>query len=92
MGKVVPISEPVAAPELPYFLTEEDTRRHGVDIGEAVQAGMLTLDDFRAVLAYCRACPDGHALRETPGHDRSAAETPPWCANRVVLEGLRGIV
>ena len=90
MCKIVSLES--EAPDLPYFLTEAETRRHGVDIGGAVHAGMLTPEDFRALLAACRACEDGHSLRDQPGHDRSAAAAPDWCANRAVLEGLRGIV
>ena len=92
MCKVVSIAGRTEAPELPYFLTEEETRRHGVDVGCAVQAGILTPDDLRAMLATCRACDEGYALRGQPGHDRTAVESPEWCANRAVLEGLRGIV
>ncbi|WP_347311074.1 DUF6455 family protein [Defluviimonas sp. SAOS-178_SWC] len=92
MGKVVSISAQTEVPDLPYFLTEEETRRHGVDVGCAVQAGILTPDDFRAMLEMCRVCDEGQALRGQPGHDRTAAEAPDWCANRAVLEGLRGIV
>lgn len=78
--------------DLPYFLTDEETRRHGVDIGTAMHKGLLTPDDFRAILAYCRDCHDGPALRQAPGHDRCADRAPDWCANRAILEGLRGLV
>ena len=81
-----------ALADVPYFLTEAETRRHGVDIGCAIQTGILTPDDFRALLAACSACDDGRAMRGAPGHDRRAAAAPDWCANRAVLEGLRGVV
>ncbi|WP_318337219.1 DUF6455 family protein [Defluviimonas sp. D31] len=94
MGSVVRMAAKSggAGAELPYFLTEEETRRHGVDIGEAIQSGILTPDDFRAILALCRDCNEGRELRREPGHDRHAHVAPDWCANRAVLEGLRGIV
>ncbi|MEZ5779236.1 MAG: DUF6455 family protein [Paracoccaceae bacterium] len=94
MGRIVKMSGKGKGhgPDLPYFLTDGETRRHGVDIGRALQSGFLTQDDFLAVLAYCRACEAGPRLRSEPGHDLGAAETPDWCANREVLEGLRGIV
>jgi len=91
MGKIVQM-DATGTPDIPYFLTEAETRRHGVDIGEAVQTGMLTAEDFRALLAACRTCDDGQAVRCEPGHDRTARAAPDWCANRTVLEGLRGIV
>lgn len=91
MGKIVQITER-GTPELPYYLTDAETRRHGVDIGGAVRTGMLTAEDFRALLAACRACEDGQTLRHQPGHDRTAVAAPDWCANRAVLEALRGIV
>lgn len=81
-----------ACADVPYFLTDDETRRHGVDIGQAVQTGMLTAEDFRAILAFCRDCHDGQALRQRPGHDRAAGQAPDWCANRAILEGLRGLV
>ncbi len=91
MGKMVQMNV-TGTPDIPYFLTEAETRRHGVDIGEAVQTGMLTAEDFRALLAACRTCEDGQVLRCEPGHDRTAEASPEWCANRAVLEALRGIV
>lgn len=91
MGKMVQM-DATAMPDIPYYLTEAETRRHGVDIGTAMQTGMLTAEDFRALLAACRTCDEGHALRCEPGHDRTAVTAPDWCANRAVLEALRGIV
>lgn len=79
------------AARLPYYLTERETRRHGVDIGSALQLGLLEPDDLEAILAACRACRKGQQLRAAPGHDRRAAATPDWCANRDILEGLRGL-
>lgn len=80
------------ARDLPYFLTEAETLRHGVDIGRAMQSGLLDPEDFRAILAACRECDDGRVLRCEPGHDRLAVAAPDWCANHAVLEGLRGVV
>ena len=79
-------------PDLPYYLTEAETRRHGVDIGSAVQTGLISSEDFRTLLAACRDCDEGRTMREASGHDRTAAAAPDWCANRHVLEALRGIV
>ncbi|MDI3336549.1 DUF6455 family protein [Defluviimonas aestuarii] len=79
-------------PDMPYFLTDAETRRHGVDIGRAIQSGMLTAEDFREILAFCRDCHEGPAVRREPGHDRLADCAPDWCANRAILEGLRGLV
>lgn len=94
MGEIVSLAAGPGktGPDLPYFLTEEETRRHGVDIGEAMQSGILSPEDFRALLASCRDCREGRAIRQEPGHDRRALHAPDWCANRAVLEGLRGIV
>ena len=75
-----------------YFLTSNDTLRHGVVVGRAIQCGILTLDDFSAILANCNTCgrhgPDGR------NQDLSSLcdKTPEWCANRAVLEGIRGLV
>jgi len=91
MGKIVRI-DATGTPEIPYFLTEAETLRHGVDIGEAMQTGILTAEDFRALLVACKTCDEGQSLRCEPGHDRIAVTAPDWCANRTVLEALRGIV
>lgn len=94
MSEVVKLARSAGStcPDIPYFLTEAETRRHGVDIGGAMQKGMLTPDDFREILAYCRVCTDGPVVRQEPGHDRCADSAPDWCANRAILEGLRGLV
>lgn len=83
---------PEDAPLVPYYLTDRETRRHGVDIGEALTAGLVSPEDFRAVLRACRRCRDGEALHEGALHDRCAPAAPDSCANRALLEGLRGIV
>jgi len=78
------------APQLPYFLTQDLGERHGVDLGGAIQDGLLTLEDFVAVLASCRDCQDGSGRRHE--HPEGTDVAPAWCANRTVLEGLRGLV
>lgn len=73
-----------------YFMTMNETRRHGVVIGRAIQCGILTLGDFRAFMANCRTC---RRSDTAPGADATIAlTTPEWCANRSVLEGIRGLV
>lgn len=75
---------------LPYFLTPDLAERHGVDLGGAVHGGLLTLEDFVALLSQCRDCQDGAGRRHD--HPEGAQTAPDWCANRAVLEGLRGMV
>lgn len=89
MAAVLPFRPtlPGHAPLVPYYLTDRETRRHGVDIGGALAAGLVSPADFRAVLSACRICRDRAAQ-----HDRSAPAAPESCANRALLEGLRGIV
>lgn len=79
------------APLVPYYLTDRETRRHGVDLGTALTTGLVSPIDFHAVLSACRACRDGAALHGAD-HDRCAPAAPETCANRAILEGLRGIV
>ncbi len=78
-------------PLVPYYLTDRETRRHGVDLGAALTTGLMSPVDFHAVLSACRACREGEALRDM-GHDRMAPAAPENCANRAILEGLRGFV
>lgn len=77
-------------PDIPYFLTPEFAERHGVDLGGAIHGGLLTLEDFVAVLQSCRECQDGSGRRHE--HPEGLEAAPDWCANRAVLEGLRGLV
>ena len=77
-------------PETPYFLTPDFAERHGVDLGGAIHGGILTIEDFVAVLQSCRECQDGSGRRHEHPEGNEAA--PDWCANRAILEGLRGLV
>ncbi len=81
---------PCGLSELPYFLTQDLGERHGVDLSGAIHGGILTLEDFVAVLASCRECQDGSGRRHE--HPEGTDAAPDWCANRTVLEGLRGLV
>ncbi|SPH24642.1 hypothetical protein DEA8626_03693 [Defluviimonas aquaemixtae] len=92
MGKVVAFASATIRDGVPYFLTDRETRRHGVDVGRAMQSGILTADDFRALLAHCRACPDRQGERTAESGALPDCTPPKWCANIAVIEGLRGIV
>ena len=76
----------------PYFLTGEEARRHGVAVGQAVQQGVLTLDDILKLLANCRVCRKNGPARLSDGAQLAAHQIPEGCANHQVLEGLRGLV
>ncbi len=73
----------------PYFLTPDFAERHGVDLGGAIHGGILAIG-FRDVLQSCRECQDGSGRRHEHPEGNEAA--PDWCANRAILEGLRGLV
>ena len=92
MGDILAFKSEETGAIAPYFLSGAERRRHGVDIGQAVHAGILTIDDFRAVLAHCRACPDRRGQSADASTTLPDCTSPDWCANRAVLEGLRGIV
>ncbi|HQU70238.1 MAG TPA: DUF6455 family protein [Albidovulum sp.] len=79
-------------PLVPYYLTDRETRRHGVDVGAALATGLMTAEDFTALLSACRACRHGPDLNPDATEDRCAPSAPANCANREILEGLRGIV
>ncbi len=93
MARVIPFSEKPAAdaPLVPYFLTDRAARRHGVDLAAALTTGLMSVEDFRAILAACRVCVDA-AGSEMARQDPCAPMTPESCANRAILDGLRGIV
>lgn len=82
----------VGGPIVPYYLTDRETRRHGVDLGTALATGLMWAEDFTALLSACRACRYGAAGHADAEHDRCAPEAPANCANREILEGLRGMV
>ncbi len=79
------------APLVPYFLTDRAARRHGVDLAVALASGLMSAEDFRAILAACRVCVDAAGTEAAP-RDACADKTPESCANRAILDGLRGIV
>lgn len=92
MAPVIAFSEKVAdAPLIPYFLTDRAARRHGVDLAAALASGLMSAEDFRTILAACRTCSDA-AGAAAALHEACAATTPETCANRAILDGLRGIV
>jgi len=93
LAKVIPFSEKPAteAPLVPYFLTDRAARRHGVDLAAALSTGLMSAADFQAILSACRICVDA-AGSAAASLDPCAPVTPEGCANRAILDGLRGIV
>jgi hypothetical protein len=92
VAEVIPFSELAAdAPLIPYFLTDHASRRHGVDLAAALSTGLMSTEDFRAILAACRVCVDAAGSGIAP-EDPCAPMTPESCANRAILDGLRGFV
>lgn len=79
-------------PLIPYYLTDRETRRHGVDLGTALATGLMSVEDFTVLLSTCRSCRHGPDLHPDATEDRCASSAPANCANREILEGLRGIV
>ncbi len=78
--------------DLHFYLTRAMAQRHGVNLSEAMHQGILSRPDFAAMIDRCRHCPgtpaDCHDFQED--HDNAAA-APDWCANRSILENLRGL-
>lgn len=75
------------------FLIRAMARRHGVSLSQAMQEGILTRTDFAAMVDCCRACPDGAEVCAGRPDDHDTADAAPQdCANRAVLDGLRGLV
>lgn len=74
-------------------LTSTMVHRHGVNLAEALHQGLLDRGDLSVMLRSCRDCPgspDDH-LAEAWG-DNAIDQTPAWCANGAVLEGLRDLL
>jgi hypothetical protein len=94
LAEVIPFSRRAAAdaPLVPYFLTDRAARRHGVDLAAALAGGLVSPEDFRAILAACRVCGDAAGTAAPASRDGCADRTPESCANRAILDGLRGIV
>ena len=92
MASVIPFAAKGAsdAPLVPYYLTDAASRRHGVDLAAALNTGLMSTEDFRAILTACRGCLE--AVGAKPKADPCAPVAPENCANRAILEGLRGIV
>ena len=89
-------AEPLTSPDdidMHFYLTRAMARRHGVNLSEALNQGLLTRADFAAMVNHCADCPGGPAdcLDFHQDHD-NAGHAPEWCANGPVLEGLRDLV
>lgn len=79
--------------DLHFFLTRAMAMRHGVNLSEAMHQGILSRPDFAAMIDRCRCCPGSPAdCRDFQEDHAKATAAPGWCANRAVLEGLRGLV
>ena len=52
MARVIPFAAKSAsdAPLVPYYLTDAASRRHGVDLAAALNTGLMSAEDFRAIL------------------------------------------
>ena len=72
------------------MLFRSASRRYGVDLAAALYTGLMSTEDFRAILTACRGCLE--AVGAKPKADPCAPVAPENCANRAILEGLRGIV
>lgn len=76
-----------------FWLTRGLARRLGINLTEAMRSGVLTRADFATMVARCRNCEAGVQacigyLAEMP----TASDTAPErCANRALLETLRGL-
>lgn len=80
------------APLVPYFLSADAAERHGIDLARALQDGLVTCEDLREVFEHCRDCTDGAGLRHGDDRAEATARAPDWCANKDVLDGLRGLL
>jgi len=69
-----------------FLPVELDAVRYGVPVGSALREGVLTFADVVAFLAACREC------RIRAGRSEESGIVPEGCANRDVIEGLRGLV
>lgn len=79
--------------DLHFYLTRTMALRHGVNLSEAMHQGILSRADFAEMIDHCRQCPGAPAdCREFREDHAAATAAPAWCANGVILEGLRGLV
>ena len=57
-------AEPLTSPDdidMHFYLTRAMARRHGVNLSEALNQGLLTRADFAAMVSHCADCPGGPA-------------------------------
>jgi len=84
---------PPGAIALHLYLTRRMALRHGVSLSQAMRQGILARADFAAMVSNCRVCPGApERCRDLIEDHDAAAAAPDWCANRTILEGLRGLV
>lgn len=73
-----------------FWLLRSVSRVAGVDLGEAMREGRISVLDYASVVTRCRSagCANACALwLANNGHTRG--ETPEFCANRPILEQLQ---
>ena len=70
----------------------EMAERHGVSLVEAAKAGIINRADLVTLIERCLACPEPEATCMDAAAHGKATASPKGCANRAVLEGLRGLV
>jgi hypothetical protein len=84
---------PPGAIALHLYLTRRMALRHGVSLSQAMRQGILARADFADMVSNCRVCPGApERCRDLIEDHDAAAVAPEWCANRTILEGLRGLV
>ncbi len=75
-----------------FWLTRGLARRMGVNLTEAMRSGVLTRGDFAQMVARCRGCTAG--MQTCIGYLSEADPSqgvPDGCANKAILEDLRGL-
>lgn len=79
---------PPGDPDLHFWITQSVARSVGLRFSDAMQRGLLSEDDFAALVTACQKCPYVEFCVAHLGEARALGEVPEFCANKDALEML----
>ncbi|MBT8476914.1 MAG: hypothetical protein HKO95_11310 [Rhodobacteraceae bacterium] len=73
-----------------FWLTQGMARTAGVNIGEEIALGRLTIEDFGGMVSRCEKCERSEpCVRWMAEGGKGAPDIPGYCLNHEIIEALR---
>jgi hypothetical protein len=81
----------VQTPQAAFWRTRSMARVTGVNLGQALVGGQLTVEVYATLVARCRKCPGNTACETWLGAMTPPRPAPPFCRNAHVFNELSRI-